>query len=115
MTQRMPISVSPSFMLETSTAIMGVSSLIGLIGIGLIAGWMDLLNGGDAASCAGAVGYSSCVGVQGWNSLPVSMFLSVRRLSSMNCWGSCRSWIERGKLYFGVVVYWYCSINRFTN
>ena len=34
------------------------------------------------------------------------------RLSSMKFCGSCRSWTALGKLYFGVVVYGSCSINK---
>jgi len=44
MAQRMPMSVSPIFMLETSTPIIGVSSLIGLIGISLSVGLLGSVN-----------------------------------------------------------------------
>lgn len=47
----------------------------------------------------------------GWNCSEFRFFMDFR-LSSMKFCGSCRSWTALGKLYFGVVVYGSCSINK---
>ena len=99
----MPFSVSPSFMLETSIATIGVLAGFGFSFTRLVAG-----NKGGAF-----FGVDSWVGVF---FVRVDCrrcgFFNERTLSSMNCCGSCRFSFWNGKLYFGVVVIGNCAFTK---
>ena len=99
MAQSMPVSVSPTFMLETSMATTGVASKSGFRGIGSIVKWLWFPKVGATSSIEGGLRVVSF----GWKYVS-SMFFMDLRLSSRNFCGSCRSSRVCGKLYLGVVV-----------
>ena len=102
MAHSMPVSVSPTFMLDTSVATTGVASERGFREIGSIVKELWFPKVGASSSGFSVEGGLRVVSF-GWKYV-LSMFFMDLRLSSRNFWGSCRSSRVCGKLYLGVVV-----------